>query len=222
MAVKLRLTRVGKKKQPQYRVVAADSRARSRRSLHPDHRHLQPADRAVHDQRRQRQGREVADGRRAAHRAREEAARGLGRLGGVHLGEVARARPSDRPSDHDADTGRPTATCWPPPPPPCSPRGALHRRRPRGRARRGQPRRHRVRLEVRSAPATSVASSAAVVARRRASAPCARCRHPRRRRGRRRLRRLTDVPGGPVRERSPPSAPRRDCSRSADSAVPTA
>ena len=41
MAVKLRLTRVGKTKQPQYRIVAADSRS-PRRPVHRDHRAVQP------------------------------------------------------------------------------------------------------------------------------------------------------------------------------------
>ena len=43
MAVKLRLTRVGSKKNPIYRVVVADSRVAARRQVHRDRRALQPA-----------------------------------------------------------------------------------------------------------------------------------------------------------------------------------
>ena len=89
MAVKLRLTRVGKNKQPQYRIVAADSRsARDGRFIEilgTYNPRTEPSTR----ERRQRQGREVAAGGRPADRAGEEAARDLRRLG--------RVRPPRRP-----------------------------------------------------------------------------------------------------------------------------
>ena len=69
MAVKLRLTRVGKNKQPQYRIVAADSRsARDGRFIQIIGTYNPRTEPSAH-QHRQRQGREVADGGRAAHRA---------------------------------------------------------------------------------------------------------------------------------------------------------
>ena len=59
MAVRMRLTRVGSKKNPIYRVVVADSRS-PRRSLHRDRRALQPADRPVDDRPGRRQGQGLA------------------------------------------------------------------------------------------------------------------------------------------------------------------
>ena len=56
MAVKLRLMRMGKKKQPTYRIVAADAARPSRRSVHRDRRLLRPPRRAVTDPHRQREG----------------------------------------------------------------------------------------------------------------------------------------------------------------------
>ena len=47
VAVKIRLMRVGKKKQPTYRVVVADARVAPRRALHRDHRPVRPAPGAV-------------------------------------------------------------------------------------------------------------------------------------------------------------------------------
>ena len=60
MAVKLRLMRVGKTKQPSYRVVAADSRSPRDGRFIEIVGPVQPAQRAVGRQHRQRQGAEVA------------------------------------------------------------------------------------------------------------------------------------------------------------------
>ena len=79
MAVKLRLMRVGKKKQPTYRVVAADSRSPR------DGRFIEilgtydPAAGAVGHQDRQRQGRRLDRARAPSPPRRSQAARDLGR-----------------------------------------------------------------------------------------------------------------------------------------------
>ncbi len=68
MAAKIRLARVGSKKNPIYRVVVADSRSPAGRSLHRDRRTLQPADRAVHDRARRGEDQGLAREGRAADR----------------------------------------------------------------------------------------------------------------------------------------------------------
>ena len=97
VAVKLRLMRMGKKKQPTYRVVAADSRSpRDGRFIEivgtyaPRGRSTAEPDAIVDD--RQRQGPQVAAPGRPAHRAGREAPAHLGRLGRVQAGlEVSEA-----------------------------------------------------------------------------------------------------------------------------------
>ena len=60
MAVHMRLTRVGGKKNPIYRVVVADSRSPRDGQVPRDHRALQPADRALDDRVRRGKGEGVA------------------------------------------------------------------------------------------------------------------------------------------------------------------
>ena len=47
MAVKIKLTRLGKIRNPQYRIVIADSRTRRDGRVHRDHRQVPPEGRAV-------------------------------------------------------------------------------------------------------------------------------------------------------------------------------
>ena len=103
VAVKIRLMRVGKKKQPTYRVVVADARSPARRPHHRDHRPLRPAPGAVvHRHRRRPRARLAAQGR-PAHGAGAEAADRVGRVGDVHRRaaeprhEAQPARPRHRP-----------------------------------------------------------------------------------------------------------------------------
>ena len=95
MAVKIRLMRVGKKKQPTYRVVVTDARSpRDGRFIEILGQYApreEPSvvtidcDRALHWLRR-----------RAAHRAGRQAARDRGRVGRVQGREAARSRSSSR------------------------------------------------------------------------------------------------------------------------------
>ena len=82
LAVKIRLMRVGKKKQPTYRVVVADGRSPARRPFHRDHRAVRAAPGAV-GRRRSTPSRALALAAqgRAAHRAGAEAARDRRRVG---------------------------------------------------------------------------------------------------------------------------------------------
>ena len=115
VAVKLRLMRMGKKKQPTYRVVAADSRSpRDGRFIEivgtyaPRGRSTAEPDAIV--EHRQRQGPQVAAPGGAGHRAGGEAPAHLGRLGRVPAGlEVSDTGLDDMgnvPRDVDVPTGR--------------------------------------------------------------------------------------------------------------------
>ena len=76
MAVKIRLTRIGRRRTRIYRVkVVADSRS-PRDGRHRDRRPLQPADRAVADRARRDEGQGLARKGRPAHRAGVEADQG--------------------------------------------------------------------------------------------------------------------------------------------------
>ena len=85
VTVKLRLMRMGKKKQPTYRVVVADSRSpRDGRFIETVGTYaprMEPSDRRD----RQRPGPRLAGQGRAADRDRAQAARHLGRLGAVRV-----------------------------------------------------------------------------------------------------------------------------------------
>ena len=90
MAVRLRLTRVGKKKQPTYRIVAADSRSPR------DGKYLEIV--GTYDPRREpsaitvdnEKAVELAPEGRAALRACREAAEGLRRMGRVQASKAAK------------------------------------------------------------------------------------------------------------------------------------
>ena len=164
MAVKLRLTRVGKTKQPQYRIVAADSRSPRDGRFIEIVGHYNPRTDPSTLTRRQRQGRQVAAAGRPADRPGAQAARDLR----VALEHVPATPPKRRPTSaqrslirararaDDADEctrrrrrqrgagadrdGR------------AHPHRALDRRRPRRRPGRRSESRGRVRLDVRVGP----------------------------------------------------------------------
>ena len=98
VAVKLRLMRMGKKKQPTYRVVAADSRSPR------DGRFIEivgvydPRPDPVGDPYRQRQGRGLAPQGRPADRAGAQAAGDLGRVGDVQRRRPVPAGPEAAPA----------------------------------------------------------------------------------------------------------------------------
>ena len=112
MAVKLRLMRMGKKKQPTYRVVAADSRSPRNGRFIEIVGTYEPRARAVGRHHRQRQGRGLAAQGRPAHRDGREAAarspaRGTQFKAPAHVVSDARRRlDDDRDDDLDDDARR--------------------------------------------------------------------------------------------------------------------
>ena len=200
MAVKLRLTRVGKTKQPQYRIVAADSRSPRDGRFIEIVGHYNPLTDPVEPDRRQRQGRQVAAAGCPADRPGAQAARDLGRARAVHGEQAGQGHVVS-----DADDGRL----------PIDRRG---RRRGRRADRRGRadPHRHVDRRRSRRRPGRGVREPGPGAPRRprRAGRPRSgdrparpdRPEHPHRRAGRRRPRRdrrrhrvprrLSDRPAG--------------------------
>ena len=91
MAVKLRLTRMGKTKQPPYRVVAADSRSPRDGRFIEIVGHYNPRTEPSTHHHRQRQGREVAAAGRPADRPGAQAAQDLRRARAVHRRKPVKA-----------------------------------------------------------------------------------------------------------------------------------